>query len=64
MSVTTNHLLLIFQEPQYGLHDVPPHDLARHKGETDWPVVPSVLLLALLEDKNDICFLLFFQLPC
>jgi len=38
MSVTTNHLLLIFQVPQYGLHDVPPHDLARHKGLPNLPL--------------------------
>lgn len=53
MLTTPNHLLVlsIFGIPDF-LHHFP-----KDPGEADWPIVPSITLLALLGYRSDICFL-------
>jgi len=52
MLITTNHLIFIFHVPQYGLQVDLPHDLARHRGETDLVVAPWIFLFSLLENGS------------
>ena len=49
MLAVTN-VLLVFHVPQHSFQEDPLHDLARHRGETDWPVVPWVFFFSLFKN--------------
>lgn len=48
MLSATNHLFA-FHEPQHSFQEGLLHDLSRHRGETEWPVVPWIFLFQFLE---------------
>ena len=52
--LTPPNILLLFQLLGDGIHNRLFHHLPRDRGETDWPGVSHILLLALSEDWTDI----------
>lgn len=44
-----------------GLHDYLIHHLPMDQGKDKLPIISQILLLILLENRSDTCFLLFFQ---
>ncbi len=55
--LTTSDNLLVSQLLEDDIQSKLLHHLSRDKGETDWPVVSQLILLALREGWSDIGFL-------
>ena len=51
MLAVTSHLLVL-HVPEHSFQEDLLYDLARHRGETDWPVVPWVFLFSLFKNGS------------
>lgn len=54
MLITPSHLLVLNIFGNSFQQDLLQHHLPREQGEADWPVVPQILHLVLLEDRRHI----------
>ena len=59
--LTPPNEFLVLQVFRNGFNDYLFHYLSREQAEADWPVPAQILLLALLDDRSDICFLSFLR---
>lgn len=56
MLMSPDQILILYMFEQ-GFQDHLLHQIPKDQGEADQPVVPCILLLALLEDRSDIWLL-------